>query len=75
MYLKQNPIVTKQVNGRIKEADHDNRYKEIDAQIKIMNALAGWLPTLEKLRSQSDEKAKVAPRGDIEVNGLFKNKQ
>lgn len=45
--------------------------KEIDVQIKMMDALIRWLPILERLRET--EKSKVMEtRGDQEVGGAFR---
>lgn len=74
MYLKQNTIITKVKDNKLKEADENNRHKEIDTQIKMMNNLITWLAALEKLRNVEETK-KLVTRGDIEVNGLFASKK
>lgn len=73
-YLEKNTIITKVQNGKLKEADENNRHKEIDTQIKIMNNLVNWLASLEKLRT-AEEAKKFEARGDVEVNGLFANRK
>lgn len=69
-YLEKNTIITKVHNGKLKEADEANRYKEIDMQIKMQNAVLTWLPILEKLRTTEDSR-KFEARGGQEVNGLM----
>lgn len=69
-YLEKNTIITKiNRNNELKKADEENRHKEIDTQIKMINALFVWLPALEKLRG-TDKKGFDA-RGGTEVNGMF----
>lgn len=46
--------------------------KEIDTQIKMMDAIIRWLPILEKLR-ETEETKKIEIRGDQEVGGAFKD--
>jgi hypothetical protein len=75
-YLIMNPIttqVTKDGAISLPEADQSLLHKEIAVQIKIQDALFSWMPLLEKLRETEDEKP-MATRGDIEINGLFKNR-
>jgi hypothetical protein len=45
--------------------------KEIDTQIKMIDALTRWLPILEKLRENEISK-KMETRGDQEAGGAFK---
>jgi len=49
----------------------DIKYKEVDMQIKMMNNVLQWLPTLERLR-ETDSTKKIEIRGGQEVNGMFK---
>jgi ribosomal protein S6 len=46
--------------------------KEIDTQIKMMDAIIRWLPILEKLRETETTK-KMETRGDQQVGGAFRN--
>jgi hypothetical protein len=69
-YLEKNTIITKVKDNKLKEADDTNRHKEIDTQIKMINALFIWLPSLDKLRDVDDTK-KFEARGGAETNGLF----
>jgi hypothetical protein len=69
-YLEKNTIITKVKDNKLREADDANRHKEIDTQIKMVNALFIWLPALEKLRDTDASNAFEA-RGNAEVNGMF----
>jgi hypothetical protein len=75
-YLKENTIITKVVNGRLKEASEDQsmRHKEIEIQIKMNEAVLRWLPLLKVLREDEVEKKGVETRGDVQVSGIYKNK-
>ena len=73
-YLQMNPI-TSMVNKKgameIETDDMEvNHHKEIDTQIKIMNSILVWLPTLEKLRETSNKQKKLETRGDVELPGM-----
>lgn len=46
--------------------------KEIDTQIKVMDAVTRWLPILEKLR-ENEQNRKTETRGDQEIGGAFKD--
>lgn len=70
-YLEKNTIITKVKNNTLKEADETNRHKEIDTQIKMINALFLWLPSLEKLRSTEEKKPDI--RGGNSLNGMFES--
>jgi hypothetical protein len=54
--------------------DTKERHSEIDAQIKILNALPNWLASYEKLLEQNDASKELILRGDEEMSGLMKNK-
>lgn len=54
--------------------DQAERHKEIDCQIKIMNALPNWLASLEKLYGVENEKKEIEIRGGEEMNGMMKLK-
>lgn len=76
-YLELNTIISK-VGVRIDELEladdqQDKLHKEIVIQIKMQDALFNWMPILEKLRDTSETK-ELQTRGDVEVNGMFKNK-
>lgn len=81
-YLRLNTIVTKvTVANRsanideilLSEDAQDKLHKEIVIQIKMQDALFTWLPLLEKLK-EGEASKELETRGDIAVNGLFKNR-
>lgn len=72
-YLEINSITKKAVDNKDDDNVQDDLHKEILIQIKMQDALFGWLPLLEKLRDGLSKKG-VETRGDIEINGLFKSK-
>ncbi len=74
-YLELNNIVqfkNTQID-EIEEDIQDKLHKEIVIQIKMQDALFSWLPLLEKLKEAKDLKS-LETRGNVEVNGMFKNK-
>jgi hypothetical protein len=69
-YLEDNTIINKITNNKLKQVDPNvDRHKEIDVQIKMINALFTWLPALEKLRSVDGKEFEA--RGGAEINGMF----
>lgn len=76
-YLEMNSIVAK-VTGNseifLGLEQQDQLHKEIVIQIKIQDALFNWMPLLEKLREEKDNK-KIETRGDVPVNGMFLRKR
>lgn len=75
-YLRINKInstVTQAGVITLSEDDQDKLHKELLIQIKVQDAIFNWVPLLEKLR-ESQEVKDVETRGDIEINGLYKNK-
>lgn len=75
-YLEMNPITAQvtQANEILLTQDtQDQLHKEIIIQIKMQDALFNWLPLLEKLKLNEADKG-LETRGDVPVNGLFKNK-
>lgn len=73
-YLQVNSITAKVTSGNevvLSEDNQDKLHKEIVIQIKMQDALFSWIPLLEKLRETEDSK-QLETRGDIEVNGMFK---
>lgn len=76
-YLEMNPItaqVTKDNEILLSQDSQDKLHKEIVIQIKMQDALFNWLPLLEKLK-KGEEGKELETRGDVEINGLFKNKK
>jgi uncharacterized protein YhaN len=74
LYLKQNTIITRVKNNKLKEvAEETNRHKEIDTQSKMINNLFIWLPLLQKLRETKPTEKKIVARGNGEINGLFED--
>lgn len=75
-YLSTNKINNSVVNSDgsfiLSENTQDQLHKEILIQIKMQDAVFTWVPLLEKLREVKGEVLET--RGDIEINGLFKNK-
>jgi hypothetical protein len=75
-YLAINKINNSVVNSDntfiLAEDTQDQLHKEILIQIKMQDAVFNWVPLLEKLREVKGEILET--RGDIEINGLFKNK-
>lgn len=69
-YLEFNNI------NRIGEMDVDasKRHQEIQCQIKIMDALPGWISGLQKLRDSATGNESIELRGDAEPNGMMKNR-
>lgn len=76
-YLSENTIITKVKDNKLKEASEDQslRHKEIEVQIKMMDAVLKWLPTLKSLREEETETKSLETRGDVQVSGIYKNKQ
>ena len=74
-YLQKNTIITKVKDNKLEEADDSIavRHKEIEVQIKIMDALLRWLPLLKNLKEE-DSKKQIEARGDGEINPMFKNR-
>lgn len=75
-YLEINNIITEvTTDGSVllSEDDQNKLHKEILVQIKMQDALFVWMPLLEKLKAGEQQK-QLETRGDIEINGLFKNK-
>lgn len=74
-YLEKNTIITKVKDNKLEEADDSIgvRHKEIEVQIKIMDALLRWLPLLKSLKEE-DSKKQIEVRGDSEINPMFKNR-
>lgn len=74
-YLEKNSIVT-QVTSKneilLAEDTQEKLHKEIQVQIKMQDAVLAWLPLLKKLK-ESKQEDELQTRGDIAVNGLFKN--
>jgi hypothetical protein len=71
-YLQMNPItasVTKDNEVLLSLDAQDKLHKEILIQIKMQDALFGWMPILEKLKEREQEVNTV--RGDIEIGGMF----
>lgn len=57
---------------RIGEINKDeDKYKEIDTQIKILNALPNWLEALKRLKEVEGE-ATEEMRGESEINDAHK---
>lgn len=59
--------------------EFDDIYKEIETQIKMMNALPNWLEALKKLKEDAKDKP-IELRGGAEINDVArklmdKNKQ
>lgn len=81
-YLRLNTIVSKVSKSGISltideimlsEEQQDKLHKEILIQIKMQDALFVWLPLLKKLR-ETEEGKQLETRGDVKVNGMFKNR-
>lgn len=74
-YLQTNTIISSVSPDAFDMADdqQDKLHKEIIIQIKMQDALFNWMPVLEKLRESTNAK-QIETRGDIVVNGLFKQK-
>lgn len=73
LYLEKNTIIKPLSKEQI-EDEQDKLHKEIVIQIKMQDALFSWMPALLKLREAENEKNKIDTRGDVEINGLFRNK-
>lgn len=76
-YLEMNPIITQVTKDNIiviTEDDQDKLHKELLVQIKVQDAIFSWLPLLEKLKEEKSTKD-MATYGNVEVNGMFKNKK
>ena len=52
---------------RIGESVEEDKYKEIDTQIKMMNALPSWLVSLKSLKEDAEED-EVELRGGGQMN-------
>lgn len=74
-YLEKNTIITKVKDNKLEEADDSvgARHKEIEVQIKIMDALLRWLPLLKNLKEEESKK-QIEVRGDSEINPMFKKR-
>lgn len=70
---KINTSVSKDGLISISEDDQDKLHKEILLQIKVQDAIFNWIPLLEKLRETKGDEA-IETRGDIEINGLYRNR-
>lgn len=55
----------------IREMADDKKHKEIETQIKMMNALPSWLESLRKLMEEQETAGKDL-RGDSEFNEAYK---
>lgn len=64
----QSYLETRKING---EGDDSKRHKEIEVQIKMLNALFEWLPSLESLRRLgTDEEEKEEYRKGTRPAGI-----
>jgi len=76
-YLEMNPITAQVTQGNevlLTQDNQDKLHKEIVIQIKMQDALFSWMPLLEKLKETAATKELVT-RGDVVVNGMFKNRK
>lgn len=74
-YLSVNTVITKVKDAELKEASENQqlRHREIEVQIKMVDALFKWLPVLKVLRDgDTAEKKDIETRGDTGVSGLYK---
>jgi len=83
-YLRINTIISTVIEHsdssntdyiRLTEEQQEKLHKEILVQIKMQDAVFNWLPLLKKLRESTAEKEMNETRGDIPINGMFKNKR
>lgn len=54
--------------------DTKERHNEIDAQIKILNALPNWLTAYERLLEEASTSDQIDVRGGEEISGLMQKK-
>lgn len=71
---KINSVVTKDGEINIKLEQQDMLHKELLVQIKVQDALFSWMPILLKLKEGEQEKTNIETLGDVEINGLYKDK-
>ena len=73
VYLEKNSINKAKGMDDMSTDYQDKLHKEIVVQIKMQDALFAWVPLLQKLRETEADKP-VETRGNVEINGLFKQK-
>lgn len=76
-YLQLNKInssVTKDGHVSLGIDAQDQMHKELIVQIKVQDALFKWLPILEELKEGKKTINEIETYGDVEINGLYKDK-